>query len=203
MLSWLKRLLGKKPKAYMLNDKYEIVPAFTWNGETFYMHRDPLTLLAGRGLTSLVFMEEILMRCDVNYLKLHTRAMDEVFSDPKRIDLTKVITLNNQLKERVNLLAAIPEHVYKMASVVFFTKNESPFRYDHETGKKRIKEWQEAPGMYDFFLQTPLKDLIPSLVLPEGDSEQYLEVVQKITDLHSANLQAILSKVSSKDAISS
>lgn len=183
-----------KPKSYLLEDKFEIIPAFEWQGETYYMHRDPLTMLAGRGLTSLVFMEEIMMRCDVKYLKDHIAANKQIFNDPKKIDLTKLVQLNTYLEERVNMLAAIPDHVYKMASVVFFTKHESPFRYDYKVGIQRVQAWKEAPGMYDFFLQTPLKDLIPSLGLPEQDSHTYLQVVEKVNNLHLKNLQELLSR---------
>src|SRR5690606_33989514 len=64
-----------KPKSYLLDGKYEVVPAFEWNGDTYYMHRDPLTTLAGRGLTSMMFYEELLMRCDVDYLREYCAAV--------------------------------------------------------------------------------------------------------------------------------
>jgi len=196
-MSLITKILNRKPKSFLLDGKYEIVPAFEWNGETYYMHSDPLTTLAGRGLTSLVFMEELLMRCSVDYLKKHVEATNAIFSE-KKIDLAKIVRLNSNLEERINLLAALPDHVYKMASVVFFTKNESAFKYDPIVGMKKIQAWREAPGMYDFFLQTPLKDLIPSLSLPNQDSKQYLEVLEKVNQFHLSFLQGILS---SKDSI--
>lgn len=193
MMHWLKRLLNRKPKGYLLDDKYEIIPAFKWNGETYYMHKDPLNTLAGRGLTSMMFYEELLMRCDVTHLKEYCQAVRAIFSDPKKIDILKLAKITNHLEERINFLAAIPDHVFKLASVVFFTKNESPFRYDLATGNEKIKAWEEAEGMYDFFLQTPLKDLIPSLALPEQSSSSYLAVQQKINDLHKTSLREALS----------
>lgn len=193
MITKLKSLLRRKPKSYLLDGKYEIVPAFDWQGQTYYMHKDPLNTLAGRGLTSLVYMEELLMRCDTSYLKQHIEAVNKIFSDPKKIDLPQLFKLNSMLEERVNLLVAIPEHVYKLASVVFFTKDESPFKYDFHTGREKIEAWKAAPDMYSFFLQKPLKDLIPSLALPEQDSGAYLETVDKINELHLSSLQRLLS----------
>jgi len=190
-MSFLRRLFNRKPKSYLLDDKYEIVPAFEWNGETYYMHKDPINTLAGRGLTSLVFMEELLMRCDKDYLRDHIAAMKQVFNNGQ-IRIDSIIRLNNNLEERVNFLAAIPDHVYKMASVTFFTKNESPFKYDPTTGAEKIKAWQAA-DMYAFFLQTPLKDLIPSLALPENNSEQFLRVQERINELHLTSLRDLLS----------
>lgn len=182
-----------EPKPYLLFDKYEIVPAFEFKGETFFMHRDPLNTLAGRGLTSMMFFEELLMRCDVNYLKDYCQAVRSIFSDPKRIDILQLATITQHLEERVNFLAAIPEHVYKMASVVFFTENECPFRYDQEIGMKRVAEWKEAPGMYSFFLRTPLSQLIPCLQLPEANSPVFLQVQEKIAEIHLKTLRQILS----------
>jgi hypothetical protein len=193
-MKWLRKLLGIKPKSYLLDGKYEIVPAFTdVNGVQYFMHKDPLNMLAGRGLTSLVFMEELLMRCEVSYLKDHIAAMEKVLSDPKAINLQTIFKLNLNLKERVELLAAVPDQVYKMASVVFFTEQESPFRYDLQAGKEKIERWKKDPDTYAFFLQTPLGDLIPSLRLAEGSSGTYLAMVQKISDLHLKDLRAILS----------
>lgn len=197
MKTFLSRLFNRKPKSYLLDDKYEIVPAFKWNGETYYMHKDPLNTCAGRGLTSLVFMEELLMRCDIEYLKYYVSAVRAIFSNPKGIDILSLATITNHLDERINLLAAVPDNVYKMASVVFFTKNESPFVYDQKSGMEKVKAWKETPGMYDFFLQTPLKDLIPSLALPEASSKEYLEVVSKINELHINKVQEILSRQTS------
>lgn len=199
-MNWLRRLFNRKPKSYLLDDKYEIVPAFEWNGETYYMHKDPLNTLAGRGLTSMMFFEELLMRCDVNYLREYCQSVRVIFSDPKKIDILKLAKITNHLEERINFLAAIPEHVYKLASVVFFTKNESPFRYDLKAGLEKVKAWEASDGMYDFFLRTPLMDLIPALALPEQNSKSYLAVQGKINDLHLKSLREILSSGASTTA---
>lgn len=200
MLQRLKKLFSKKkpPKDLLLDGKYEIVPAFELNGETFYMHKDPLNIAAGRGLTAMMFHEELMMRCDVAYLKQYCDAVTAIFSDPKKIDILQLATITKHLQERIEFLAAIPEHVYKMASVVFFTENESHFKYDQKTGAERIKQWQEAPGVYDFFLKTPLVQLIPFLALPEQSSQQYLAVQKKIDEIHFKALRDITSKKASQ-----
>jgi len=184
----------KPPKRHILLDRYSVVEAFKWNGETYYMHEDPLNTAAGRGLTSLMYYEELIMRCDVAYLQEYCKAVRAIFSDPRKIDIMQLATITAHLEERVSFLAAIPEHVFKLASVVFFTMDESPFTYDQKKGAERVKEWQAAEGMYDFFLQTPLKVLIPSLVLPEQNSQAYLTVLEKINHIHCSALQGVLSK---------
>lgn len=189
----LKMMFGEIPKPFLLHEKYNIVPAFEFEGETYYMHADPTNLLAGRGLVSLVFMEELLTRCDVDYLTQYVAAMKKVVNNGQSIDVYKLVRLNLDLEERINFQAAIPDHVYKLASVVFFTKNESAFKYDFKEGMRKVEKWKATEGMYDFFLQTPLKQLIPSLSLPENNSKEFLEVLVKIHETHLANLQGILS----------
>ncbi len=193
-MKWLKKIFQRKPKPILLDNTYRLVPAFEWRGETYYMHEDPMNVATGRGLTAMMFMEELLMRCSVDYLKHHVEACDKIFQDPKKINLPMLIKLNQNLKERISLLAAMPNHVYKLASIVFFVKEESPFQYDAEFNKKKMKAWEDAGGMYDFFLQTPLKTLIPFLELPERNSQNYLMVAERLNEIHLKDLQSVLSR---------
>lgn len=199
-MNLFQRLLNRKPKGYIIDGKYEVVPAFEFEGETYYMHKDPLNVNAGRGLMSMVFYEELLQRCTVDYLRDYCNAVRGIFSDPKKIDILQLAKLTTHLEERVNFLAAVPEHVYKLASVVFFTKHESPIYYDQKTGAEKIAKWQATEGMYDFFLQTPLRDLVPSLVLPEANSPSYLAVQAKINEFHLTSLREVLSNQESTTA---
>lgn len=191
-----KKLFQRKPKSILLDNTFRIIPAFELKGEVYYMHEDPLNTVTGRGLTAMQVMEEMLMRCSINYLKAHVEACDKIFSDPQRINLPMLIKLNNNLKERISFLVALPEHVYKMASIVFFTKQESPYKYDQAFNAKKILEWTKTDGMYDFFLQTPLKTLLPFLELPEdrNNSSYYLEVQKKINQLHLKEVAGMISK---------
>lgn len=197
-MKWIKKIFQKKPKPILLDGKYKIVPAFELLGETYYMHEDPLNVLAGRGLSAITHLEELLMRCSAEYLNAHIEAVEKILSDPKKINIGKLYILNNNLRERVSLAIALPKHVFKLASVVFFTKDESPFMYDSAAANKRIKTWVEADGMYDFFLQrTPLKTLVPFLQLPDSNSKNYLAVQEKINQLHLKPLSEILSRPAS------
>ena len=193
-MKWLKKLFKSKPKPYLLDGKYEIIPAFEWQGQTYYMHKDPLNTAAGRGMTALVFMEELLQRCSVDYLRDHITAMDKVLSNPAKISIPDIVKLNMYLRERVELLAALPDHIYKLASVVFFTEHESPFRYDYKTGMEKVEAWKQDPELYGFFLQQPLSTLIPSLQLPEAASPGYLRVVEKVDQMHMKYLRSLLSE---------
>jgi hypothetical protein len=199
----LKKLLLKfsKPKPFLLDNTYKIVPAFEWRGDVYYQHEDPLNTATGRGLSFMQATEELMMRCSQDYLLAHIKAVEEIIGNPKRIDLGALFKLHENLKERVNLLIAVPEHVYKLAAVVYFTKDESPYKYDRVAGARKIKDWQAAEGMYDFFLQKRLDTMLPFLSLPEEGSQRYLELQEKITDMHLQDLRKVLSQQITMDEL--
>lgn len=183
----------KKVKSYMLADQYKIVEAFRFEGVSYFMFDDQYKLPAGRGLCALTIYEEFNMRATREYLELHCRAVEKILSDPKKINIQAIAIINKNLQERLQL-ALFPEHIYKLASVVFFDKTESPYNYDYAYNKKKIEKWKASGGMLDFFFKTPLKDLIPSLKLPEENADQYFQVAEQVDQLHQRDLQEILSK---------
>lgn len=193
----LQRFFKSKPKPFLVDNTHRIVPAFDLAGETYYMHEDTMNTATGRGLTAMMFMDQLMMRCSENYLRLHVKACEEIFTNPKKIDIPTLIRLNTNLKERVELMTVFPDHVYKLASVVFFTKEESPFIYDLKYNEEKIKKWKQNEGIYDFFLQTPLKTLVPFLELPSMSSKDYSKVMDRLNQIHLQPLQAVLSKIES------
>lgn len=183
----------RKLRSYILNDQFKVVEAFGLEGVTYYMFDDQFKLPAGRGLCALTIYEEFNMRCTREYLELHCRAMESLLSDPKKINIQAIAVINKNLQERLNL-AMFPDHIYKLASVVFFDETESPYNYDYKYNAKKIEKWKAAGGTLDFFLKTPLKDLIPSLKLPEQNAGPYLQVAEQIDLLHQQDLQEVFSK---------
>ena len=110
------------------------------------------------------------------------------------IELPQIVRLNDILKQRLELLIAMPDHLYKLASVIFFTKEESPASYNFPLNEKKIAEWKKDKGMYEFFFATPLKTLIPYLQLPEEGTESYLEAIEKVDQMHWARIREVLYK---------
>lgn len=183
----------RKIKSFMLENQYKVTEAFRLDGVTYYHFDDQFKLPTGRGLCALTIYEEFNMRCTREYLELHTRAMEKLLSDPKKINIQAIAVINKNLSERLNL-AMFPDHIYKLASVVFFDKDESPYNYDYQYNAKKIEKWKAAGGTLDFFLKTPLKDLIPSLKLPEQNAQDYFQVATQIDQMHQQDLQEVLSK---------
>jgi len=91
--------------------------------------------------------------------------------------------LNVNLKERIELMA-MPEYIYKLASVIFFDETESLYSYDYDYNKQKIEKWKAAGGTLDFFSRTPLAELVPSLNMPDNDIQTYLTVTKMVAETH-------------------
>lgn len=148
---------------------------------------------SGRQLTALTIYAEMECRMDREFMVAFSEAMDKILNDPKKIKIGVLAQMNNYMKERLSLM--VPnEFVYKLASVVFFTKKESPYLYDFEYNKRKIQRWKEDGATLDFFLKTPLADLIPSLKSQGGLSPTFLGVADQIAKTHQDYLSGILSE---------
>lgn len=181
----MKQLIARQPNLKSkLIDEFTISEAFEYKGEKYYMFKDPVDVTTGRGLYSMTIYEEMMARVDREYLQFHVEAMDKVFSDPSKTNIAALVRLNDNLKERLAFQIHLPEHVYKLASIIFFTEDESPYRYNDHYNKRKIDKWKKDPDMYGFFLQTPLKQLIPSLDMPLQGTQAYFRAVEKIKTKH-------------------
>jgi hypothetical protein len=183
----------RKPKFFLVDNKSKCIEAFTLDGVKYFMFEDPFNMPSGRAFTALAYYEEFKMRCTSDYLKLHCKAVDKILGDPKKINLTLLFEIHRNLKERLDLVP-IPEHIYKLASVVFFDESESPYAYDFQYGQKKIEQWKQKPDILDFFLSTPLTGLMPSLRSESTALKTFLPVVEEVDKMHKSKLQDIVSQ---------
>jgi hypothetical protein len=190
-MTWWKN--RNKPRPFLLENKYRVIPAFELHGVTYYQFDNAFDTPSGRALTALTIYEEFNQRCDKEYLKLHCKAVDKILSSRDKINLTTLVLIHHNLKERLEMVQ-LPEHIYKLASVLFFDKTESPYSYDFAYNDKKIKRWKEAEGTLDFFLRQPFKDLMPSTMLRSRDAQTYFNVAEKVNELHQTDLQELISK---------
>ena len=179
-------------RPYLVDNKHRVIPAFSLGGVDYWCFDNTHEVPAGRALAALTFYDEMERRVGREYLIEHTKAMDEILSDPKRIRISHIMQLNIHLKERLNL-APFPEHIYKLASVIFFDKNESLYGYDFDYNEKKIERWKSGGGSLDFFSRTPLNELIPSLKTQGENSQMYSQVVKMISERHHTLLQELKS----------
>lgn len=192
-LSNFLKLFYRKPKFFLVDDKSKCIEAFTLEGTKYYCFEDPFNMPSGRAFTALAVYEEFRMRCTRDYLLTHCKAVDTILGNPKKINLTLLFEIHRNLKERLELVP-IPDHIYKLASVVFFDESESPYSYDYVYGNKKIEKWKQNPEVLDFFLSTLLSDLIPSLKSERTVLKTYSPIVEKMTEMHLSKLHEIVSQ---------
>jgi hypothetical protein len=192
VLKVLKSMFRRPFRSYLLEGKYRIIPAFECGGKQYWMFDQAMEVPTGRTLGALAIYAEMDMRVTRDYLELHTKAMEKILSDTKKLDITSIAVLNKNLKERLDLMV-LPEFIYKLASVMFFDKEESPYRYDFTYAEKKIKAWKEDGANLDFFLKTPIGTMIPYLKPLENASPISLNVAEMVAKTHRDTLTDILS----------
>ncbi len=179
-------------KSIFPNQKHIIEEAFEVGGVKYYQFSDIFQIPYERGLMALAVYEEVRMRCTREYLQKHVEACRALLHDDK-IDIYKLNLINEQLGDRLNL-AFDAEHLYKLASVVFFDEKENPALYEADYCHKKIEFWKKNKELTAFFLQKPLVELIPFLKDADIDLQTYSEMVEKTNKTHSAVLRAATSK---------
>lgn len=194
----LNRVFKRKKdiKSIFPNQKHIIEESFEVGGVKYYQFSDIFQIPYERGLMALAIYEEVRMRCTREYLQKHVDACRTLLHDSK-IDIYKLNLINEQLGDRLNL-AFDAEHLYKLASVVFFDDKENPALYEADYCNKKIEFWKKHKDVTAFFLQKPLLELIPFLKDADIDLQAYSEIVEKTNKLHSEVLQAATSKTTSK-----
>jgi hypothetical protein len=193
-LKSLKLLFKRKTKFKTFSNNEIAVEAFRHEGVTYYHFADSFKVPAARALCALAIYEELRQRCTAEYLRLHIAATKSLLnpSDGK-IRLTELALINNNLEERLNL-APFPDHIYKLASVIFFDENESPFSYDFSYNKKKIEQWKKDPEILSFFLTMQFQDLMPFSSMSSERVKNYFNTATMIDQIHQGKLQSVLSK---------
>ena len=176
----------KDPKKVFPRQKHIINEAFSIAGVEYYQFNDVFNLPYERGLMALAIYEETRMRCSREYLEKHVDTIRKILNSEK-INLFSINQLNEQMSERLNLALDV-DLLYRLASVVFFDKNENPTIYEPEYCQKKIEFWKKHKGVADFFLQKPLLELMPFLQNVDFDLSTYSQMNQELNKIHSDRL---------------
>ena len=160
------------PKKNPFQGDPNIVKAFTVDGVDFYTFEDPLLIGYQRSLVAMEFTEDLNTGISKDFYNTNLKALKNCLNSNKLVDAIKIVEqLENTLKWRID-----PDLIFKLASVLFFTEEENPSTYDYTYNEKKVKFMMKHSG--DFFLQMPLKSLIPSLELSHRDTLLYLLAVE-------------------------
>jgi hypothetical protein len=178
-------MIFKKPvnwKNRFPNVDHIIEEAFEVGGVKYYQFADVFSLPYERGLFALMIYEQTRMKCTLEYLQKHVDVVRVILHSDK-INVFKINQLNEQLNERLHLALDV-DLLYKLASVVFFDEKENPILYDQSYCDQKIAHWKKHKGVADFFLQQPLKDLIPFLESADFNLDEYLPMNQELNKIH-------------------
>jgi hypothetical protein len=186
---------GINPKDFFPDAKHIIIYAFTIGNRHYFRFDDPLNTPYDRALKCLVYYKELDMNCDRVFLKAHTEAIDNMLMKGKfsLADLMTVKTLNEQLKQRLELPKE-PDLMYKLASVVFFDQFEKPTVYEFKYGESKIHFWKKNTSLTDFFLSSPLRELIPYLEYAESSLTTFSQMTEKVSQQQLDYLLPLLSE---------
>lgn len=147
------------------------------------MFEDIFSIPSIRGLQALDYYEEFNMRCTKEYLVRFTESCETILSNNKKIDLIGLATLVKHLQERLTMIPT-PDHILKLASVIFFDDSENPYNFDRAYNKKKIDLWKKDPEVLGFFLQTPLIELVPYLDSQKTNLATFSGVVRELNTVH-------------------
>ena len=184
LINWFKSKTERKPEL-----KDAIQKVFSINGVNYYQFKDIAKIKCQRALTVNDFYNELTMRATRDFLIQHTEAIEKILNS-NNIDIYKVNTLNNQLKERLEMIYET-DIIYKIASVVYFTKEENPYEYDDLVGREKIDLFKSQGDA--FFFKTLFRNLIGSVSTSEKDLATYMKVGKEITTEHLKSISTILS----------
>jgi hypothetical protein len=184
-----------KKKAPIWNGKkdYTVQFAFEFDGVKYYEIPGVLNIPYQRGLAAADIYEEVEMRLTREYLLGHVKAVGEMLSDPKKLNLVKLVEFYKDLEERMEWIVS-PETLYKLASVVYFDENENPEEYNYKYNIDKIAKWK-THSLDSFFLQKPILKLMPHLGLSEKDLVQHLSTTMKIEAMQAESVLQTLSKI--------
>lgn len=190
-MGWISRLFTKDKFPGI---DYVIKEAFTVAGRTFYEMEETINLPYERGVTCLRYYAEFNQRVDREYLLEHVKAIEELCKiiPGKELEIGKIRQINANLADRLNWIIDT-DLAYKLASVVYFDKDENPSRYDDKYNAEKIEFWKKNMSAREFFFMQPLRRLIPFLEGFEENLEAYIQVTEMLKDQY-------LEKISNKSS---
>ena len=174
----LKKIFQKSKPT--LKTEFNTQFAFECGGVKYFEFVDKNNLPYQRGLDALTFFQELQNGVTKDYLLEHTKIMSGLLSG-KSIDVGKIALHNARLDERLKFIVS-KDIIYKVASICFVDKDENHLTYDYKYNQTKIKNWVDN-GADAFFLQQPIRRLIPFLRELGDTSQMYLKAVENLEQL--------------------
>lgn len=156
--------------------------AFTIGTIKYFEPEDLMNLPYQRGLACIDAFNQLRLGVFPEDIEYICNEVDKMY-EKNRLDVSDLIRVKhylNRIRERSKDTFRHPDLMYKLASVCFIDESENPLIYDAVYAQKKIEYWKKHKSVADFFLQIPIKRLIPFLVACEDNSQVYLKLMEQL-----------------------
>lgn len=143
---------------WIVKPTHEVELAFVHEGVEYFKFVNEQNIPCERAFAALDVYEELNQRLTREYLE---SMFDGLKSALNKGDLVKAANIVEFARQRMEHVTNV-EILYKLASVLYFDKNENCYSYDREYNEKKMARWKEDKDIAAFFLKTPLGDFLPS-----------------------------------------
>ena len=154
-------------------------------GRQLYQFKNLLDMPHDRYNKATRFVTEFDMRIDADILK---KSKQDCLKYSNEGNFTKVIGILNLLEEHTNMLISI-EASYRLASCVYFWKDEKLNDYDFEIGDEKITLFKQM-GFESFFLSKPMNNFVPQIDLSAQDLRAFSQYEKELKKLLSKQLKS-------------
>lgn len=191
MIKYIKNLFKKPPQpntaihpdTKRLIEKVITIKKGKFKGRTLYQYKSLLDMQHKRYNTCTRFSTEFSMRLDADMLN---KSLDNALKFANEGNFTKVIGILQILNAHTEMLISL-DASYRLASCVYFWKDENLDDYDFEIGDEKINLFKEI-GFESFFLSKPMNSFITQMSLSADDLRACSQVEKELQNLRSRQL---------------
>lgn len=166
MIDFIKSLFNKPKQKTAIHPDYKtlIQKVAKIKGRQLYQFKSLLDMPHDRYNKATRFVTEFNMKLDADILQ---KSIEDSLKYANEGNFTKVIGILILLQQHTEMLISI-ESSYRLASCVYFWKNEDLDDYDFEIGDEKISLFKEI-GFDSFFLSKPMNNFIPAINISAQD----------------------------------
>lgn len=171
----------RKARKYQIDSKkiewaFSVENKKTGQIKNYYRFKDPLDRPPLRHSSWVVKFEELRMGVTREFLFDWIKfALNDLDGGPNgQIKLSDIHAKIHDLKARL-LLAPFEDHIYALASVEFFTLDETINDYIFNEQNEKIEFWKNSEDATAFFLRKPVAELIGFDNSSRKDLERHLK----------------------------
>jgi hypothetical protein len=185
---------------WLVSPEHEVKLAFVHEGVEYFAFVNEQNMPAERAFSAMDVYEQLNQRITKEYLDVLFAGLHSALNKGDLVKAGNLVTFAQQRSTHITNV----EILYKLASVLYFTKEENCYRYDHEYNEKKIAGWKKSRDIDAFFLATPIKDFLPSFDGSNLNTLLYTQIQNKELMSNMNDLLLLLSEHGSdKDMLQS